>query len=386
MARDVFDDIEIIDEGENLIEIDNDEKLEDEVEDTRTPEEIEAANLKEKEEAEKAGQIIVDNDEEPEEDEEIDDPEEDQEPGENDDLNPGKDSTDTLPPFATLLKESGILPDLELTDETEYNAEFLSKAIEDQVRKNEYADLDDSQKQLLEVIRDGGDVRQYLQYHQEEVDSQDKFEEITDDNAEEFLKAYYKLNGMSEEDAQDIIDEYAINQTTKAKAEKFKSRYDGLIKKQKEDFVKQTKAEAKAAQENSKKALEDLRKNIDSKGEIIKGVKLNKSMKDKLYNSLTKPLRYDDQGNAVTAFQETYQKDPVGTELLINYLHIITEGFTKMDAISYTANAKSGVVKEINAKLEQEKRTATASKGSAKRTNKNNNKTDIVSALKATFG
>jgi hypothetical protein len=92
----------------------------------------------------------------------------------------------------------------------------------------------------------------------------------------------------------------------------------------------------------------------------------------------TEPVGTDKNGNPQTAFQKTYSEDPNKTEAILNYIHYLTDGFTKMENITYAKTSKSQALKDLNEKLIQEKNNVSKITSN----NKNNNKQpNIYSAM-----
>lgn len=283
----------------------------------------------------------------------------------------------TLPPFAKSLKEAGILPDFELEEGQELTAETLVEAVREQIKKSEYSDLTEEQRDILEIMRSGGDVQEYLKYHQKEETVQKQFDVITDANAEEFTKKYYKLKGLSDEEITDIIDERVINGTLKERAENLKPSYNKILKEEKKKQVELSKQREAQIQKEIEQNLNNFKELINTTDELIKGHKLTQSVKDKVYDLGTKPVETKN-GEPVTALQKAYQEDPLGTEFKLNYLYLITDGFTKMENLSSSKSSKSTALQELNERLEQERRMSGGMRSSA--SNNNNNKPSILDA------
>jgi hypothetical protein len=156
-----------------------------------------------------------------------------------------KDSTNTLSPFAQTLKEEGVLPDLNLKDEDgndiELTGEVLINAVKEQIKKSEFADLNQDQKNILEIIRSGGDVSSYLNLHKKQIDSSEKYSEINDENAEEFAREYFAMKGLSKEEIDDNIDDMTINNTLVDRMKKYKPNYDKAVEDNKKASVEAAK-------------------------------------------------------------------------------------------------------------------------------------------------
>ena len=300
-----------------------------------------------------------------------------------------EDSTNTLIPFANALKEEGILSDLDfLTNEegedVEITGELLVEAVRKEIKKNEYADLDEDAKNILDIVRAGGDVSAYLTNYNERQQSAENFSTITEENAEEFTRKLLKLEGLSDARIDEMIDDRTINNTLVSRAQKDLPTYKKLLDDNAKASIQAAKAKEEADEQAYEQSLNNFKEHIESQDEIIKGQKLNKSVREKIYNLATQPVGVDKQGNPVTAFQKTYSEKPLETETVINYLYLLTDGFTKLEKLSSSTNSTSTALRELNNKLDQEKNNVAGIK-SGTQNNNNNNKPDILSAIDKMF-
>lgn len=285
-------------------------------------------------------------------------------------------TTDTLPPFAKALKEAGVLPDFDINEEG-VTAEALIEAVREQVKKNELSDLDDNQRELLGIIRSGGDVSKYLDYYQKGVQAKEQFKEITNDNAEAFTREYFTMKGLSQEEIDDIIDDRVINGTLLEKAKRDKEPYNKLLEDKRKEELTRTEQQKLKEQKEIEENLGAYKKIIDSADEFIKGTKLTQAQKEKIYDLGTKPVTTKD-GQPMTALQKAMVDDPLGMEAKLNYLYLVTDGFKKMDNLSYSKTSKTTAIQELEEKLEQERNRG---KGLSSPKNKTNNKPSILSAI-----
>lgn len=295
-----------------------------------------------------------------------------------------KDSTNTFIPFAQTLKEEGVLSDLSFKDEEgndieDITGEVLVNAIRNEIKKNEYADLNEDQKNILEITRNGGDVSKYLEVYQSEKNSEEQFQEITEDNAEAFTRELLKLEGTNPNRIEDIIDDRTINGTLLEKAKKEKNYFKELINKNKQKEVEVSKQQSQVQKEAQEKQLNEFKELVEKTETIIKGETLNKTTREKIFNLATQSAGVDKNGNPITAFQKSYMENPNDMEIKLNYLYAVTDGFTKMENLSRSDKAKTKAIQDLDKKLQQE-RNNMVGKTSTGKTN-NNNKPDILSAL-----
>lgn len=303
-------------------------------------------------------------------------------------LDSDEESTNTLSPFATALAEQGILSDSSVAElkakleeeDGKITASDLLDAVNKEIEAREFADLNDDAKGLVEVLRNGGDVRQYLTAYQAQRDSEEKYQEITDDNAKDFLNEYYQLRGFSKEEALDMVEDLEVTGKLTEKAKENKPRYDRIVKESKENSVEQAKARKQQEAKAKEDALNELKEKVYGTKELVKGHTLNKSVKDKLFDLITKPTEKGENGQPVTKFRKAYEENPLEVEMYMNYFFMLTDGFKDLSKLTSTKANRSSAVNELDKKLEQERKTSQGKKGSPKQNN-NSNKSDILDAL-----
>lgn len=233
--------------------------------------------------------------------------------------------------FASILADEGVL----LTDEVEKitDAKTFLEAIKTTVKQNEFSDLNDKQKKALEAFRAGVPVEEY-------VESANQME-ILDSIKEEHI------NGETEESLKlrkDLIVENMMRKGfTETKAERYAEMHvdAGSDKEEALDAHTSLKAIAnidiekrladKAEKERKaaeKKAAfqEELKKSVETV-DIIPGMKLNSSLRGKVYESMTTPAVTTKDGRAYDAVMTNWTKDQ-SYKMKVHALHVITKGFT----------------------------------------------------------
>lgn len=119
----------------------------------------------------------------------------------------------------------------------------------------------------------------------------------------------------------------------------FNERYQGIIKKGQENDRK--------FKEDTRKQSEDLRKSIVESNEgIFNDVGIDKKTRQRIYDSISKPVWQDENGHWYTALQK-YQMEH-NTDFLKNVamFFVMTDGFTKLDNV-----INKQVQKKVNTKI-----------------------------------
>lgn len=253
--------------------------------------------------------------------------------------------------IASALKEEGILSDLD--DETLSKIESpedFAEAMEAQLK----AQLDERQKRIDEALQVGiepDEVRKYegtISYLNTITE-----DAIIDESAEgeklrkqlifqDFLNRGFSKERAQRETQKSISSGSDIEDAKEALAsnkEYFKQEYDNII------------AEAREAEEAEKARLKkeaaDLKKAILEDKEVFEGLELDKTTREKVYNSISKPAYRDPEtGEYLTAVQK-YERDNRPDFLKkLGVLFTLTDGFTNLDKLVKPA-AKKQVRKSL---------------------------------------
>ena len=240
--------------------------------------------------------------------------------------------------IASALKEEGILSDLD--DETLSKIESpedFAEAMEAQLK----AQLDERQKRIDEALQVGiepDEVRKYegtISYLNTITE-----DAIIDESAEgeklrkqlifqDFLNRGFSKERAQRETQKSISSGSDVEDAKEALAsnkEYFKQEYDNII------------AEAREAEEAEKARLKkeaaDLKKSILEDKEVFEGLELDKTTREKVYNSISKPVYRDSEtGEYLTAVQK-YERDNRPDFLKkLGVLFTLTDGFTNLDKL-----------------------------------------------------
>lgn len=240
--------------------------------------------------------------------------------------------------IASALKEEGILSDLD--DETLSKIESpedFAEAMEAQLK----AQLDERQKRIDEALQVGIEPNEIRKY-EETISYLNTITEdaIIDESAEgeklrkqlifqDFLNRGFSKERAQRETQKSISSGSDVEDAKEALAsnkEYFKQEYDNII------------AEAREAEEAKKARLKkeaaDLKKAILEDKEVFEGLELDKTTREKVYNSISKPVYRDPEtGEYLTAVQK-YERDNRPDFLKkLGVLFTLTDGFTNLDKL-----------------------------------------------------
>ena len=240
--------------------------------------------------------------------------------------------------IASALKEEGILSDLD--DETLSKIESpedFAEAMEAQLK----AQLDERQKRIDEALQVGIEpdkVRKYegtISYLNTITE-----DAVIDESAEgeklrkqlifqDFLNRGFSKERAQRETQKSISSGSDIEDAKEALAsnkEYFKQEYDNII------------AEAREAEEAEKARLKkeaaDLKKAILEDKEVFEGLELDKTTREKVYNSISKPVYRDPETGEYLTVVQKYERDNRPDFLKkLGVLFTLTDGFTNLDKL-----------------------------------------------------
>lgn len=247
-------------------------------------------------------------------------------------------SPDFYSSIATALVEDGIfqnLDDIELSEvkTAEDFAEFVSSQIKSQ--------FDERQKRVDEALSVGVEPTE-IQKYESYLSTLDKITEESiskEDEAGENLRKNliyqdYVNRGMTKERALKYVersfkagtDLEDAKEALQSNKEFFKSQYDELINKAKEEEQKERETQKKQAEE-FKAAILDSKKAF---GEI----ELDQATRQRVYDSVTKPIYTDPEtGERLTAIQKYEAENKTEFMKNLGLVFVLTDGFKKLDGL-----------------------------------------------------
>jgi hypothetical protein len=275
--------------------------------------------------------------------EEVEDDEEDavdetpEEPSSDKENSPQKSKSKTsspLTPYAQLLVDEGVLPNLDVKT-FDGTADALKEAMINEIigAVDGYKEsLPDRIKNLINNYEDGVPFEKLLELDKSETD----IAKVTTESIEDDVSLQKKLvidylkrtTKFSDSKITKVVNDYEDKGELEDEA---KTSYDELktmVAKQKEDEVKSVANQRKLDEDNRKKELIALQEKVKTTTEIIPGMKLNDKVKSSVFASMTTPVGYDQNGRAVNRIVAARMENPIEFEMKLHYLFEITKGFT----------------------------------------------------------
>lgn len=290
---------------------------------------------------------VIDNDPTPpnaNNDSNIDDDSEDQDQDDNkegDDSDDGEKLSDEellFNQFANELYKKGILDSYENIK----SEDDLYEAFQESIRANEFKDLTEQQKIVLEAFRNGIPEEDIILNQKEIADySGISIEDIETKSSlrENILMKFYLSKGMDEKEAKDLASvindsSAAIEKTTDA-LNKLKEEAATYLERQKEENERLQQEQIKEMQ----KTIESIQGKIKSI-EKIDNMKISEGVRNRAFETLTKPVGVDDYGNQYNKIAKDRMEDPVDFEARVALFYELTNGFRDFKNISKTIQTK----------------------------------------------
>jgi len=292
-------------------------------------------------------------------------------PAQSDEASPTSNEESTLTFLASALQEAGVFSSLEEEDlENIVDADSLISAVEKQIKSNELADLTEDQKEYITALRSGVPHADYAQrkYNTAEYESiSDEIisEEGKDQLRAELIKRSFLIKGFDEKTSK----EYALLALQSPDAvDKAIAAKNALVaqgKKAMQDEIDNKAAELQNRRKKEEDLLSSLKSKVNETSEIIPGIKVNSRTKDKIFSSMTVPVKVNETGDPLNEVMDEYATNSE-YKLKVHALHILTNGFTDFSKIS--KSSKSKAVKELDAKLKSN--TSSGGSGRVRSSNK----------------
>lgn len=289
------------------------------------------------------------------EDENINDSSEDQDDpetvaeSEEDDQEGGDDnnSPNLYSSLASVLSEQGLLPSFDLDNNKIESIDDISAALRNEVDSNVKQRLVESLgEDGYEAIMNGVPLTQLADYKSKQESLNSITEEAIAADLELGKKVIYQdyINqGMSEERAQKllkrIIDsgDEAILEDSKESLESLKAFEAKQLEQTKEQNLKLRQAQEKEQAELDK----NLKNKIYNSDELIKGVKLTKAIKDKVYSSMTEIVGKNDNGIGENKLMKSRRENPLEFDTKLYYVYELTNGFTDFSKVINTTKTSA---------------------------------------------
>lgn len=118
--------------------------------------------------------------------------------------------------------------------------------------------------------------------------------------------------------------------------------------KQYNDLIEEGQKAIEEEKSRLRKEASDLKKSLLEDKEVFEGMPLDKSLRQKAYDNITKPIYKTKDGEVLTAIQKYEFENPVEFRKYLSVLFTVTDGFKNLDTL-----VKSKVKKEVKNSLKE---------------------------------
>lgn len=254
--------------------------------------------------------------------------------------------------ITSALRDEGIFPDLddEAVKKIQTPEDFV-ELIENTINSK----LDERQKRIYDALSNNVEPEAIRAYEQTLSNLDNITDDLIKDESEkgealrkQLIYQDFLNRGYSKERAQREVkksfdagtDLEDAQEALKGNKEYFKSKYDSLLK--------EAEDESKQYKEDVKKEAESLKKVMLEDKEVFEGLSIDKSIRQKAYDNITKPVYKTEDGQYMTAIQKYAAENPVDFKKNLGILFTMTDGFKSLDKL-----IKGKVRREVSQSLRE---------------------------------
>lgn len=270
------------------------------------------------------------------------------------------DKGDTSPKSSTTLQNQNkwqllsnslredLFPDL---DEGEIKKVKSAQDFADLMQEQIRAQFDERQRRIDDALNaqvEVTDIQRYENYIQQlESISEDDINDESE-RGETLRKALirdsYLLNNMSQEKANKLVEQsFKANSDIEDAKEALETNIK-LAKQQYQGMIDAAKKEKEEQQKKLAKRSEDLKKSILEDDKIFKDLEINKNVRQKIYDNISRPVYKDPETKELlTAVQKYERENPDDFLKYASLFYTLTDGFKNLDNL-----VKGKVKKELS--------------------------------------
>jgi hypothetical protein len=253
--------------------------------------------------------------------------------------------------WAEFCSERGLI-DIEDGEEVGDSEEYLITKFNqkvDKVVKNYKENLPAPIKELLDAYEQGIPVDELMEREARIAEfSQIDKEKLAEDVSlqKELVKSYLRSQDYEEDEIQSKIEKYEDNLMLEGEAAFALKKLVKLEQQEKAYMVEQTKKAQEAQMKQYQERVDNFKKSVMDKEEIIAGIPLTKEQKEKIINMTTKPVSMLKDGTPVTALKKMELEDP---DFLTKLAYVA--GVLNWDLSTVERKAATKAARQVKAKV-----------------------------------
>ena len=254
--------------------------------------------------------------------------------------------------IAKALRDEGVFPDL--SDDTLKDikdAEAFRKMFDDHVANS----LSERQKRIDAALNGGADTEEIRNYNNDlsineflnAKDTLDRLESESEDGEnlrKQVMYQDYINRGFSEERAKKLVMKSIDDGTDIDDAKEALNSCRDYYGKRVENYQQELENRKKTLKAQEEQQYSNLKKQIIDTEDFFGGVKVEKSIRQKAYDALTKPVYKDEDGNFLTAMQKYQRENPMDFMKNVALMYSLTDGFKNVERLT-KSKVKAGIKK-----------------------------------------
>lgn len=261
---------------------------------------------------------------------------------------------DSVKQWAAVYKEKGMLPEEVDTEEIQDFDDLLEKLQEQQLLASQALvesyknSLPDKIKQLVETWEEGAEEEAFnkvLATKKEQV----KLEKLDEDSIKgnidtqkAILKTYLlKTTKLTEEKIDKHISRLESIEELEEEALTTAKELKDLLQNEEQEIKEKVKQNQIKRAEQAIKQKENLKSTISKTKAIIGDIQVTDGEKKEIENYLFNPVAKDQNGNPIFYIQKLMLDNPEEMTVKLNYLAVVTKGFTDWSKITKKAETKA---------------------------------------------
>lgn len=254
--------------------------------------------------------------------------------------------------IAKALRDEGVFPDL--SDDTLKDikdAEAFRKMFDDHVANS----LSERQKRIDAALNGGADTEEIRNYNNDlsineflnAKDTLDRLESESEDGEnlrKQVMYQDYINRGFSEERAKKLVMKSIDDGTDIDDAKEALNSCRDYYGKRVENYQQKLENRKKTLKAQEEQQYSNLKKQIIDTEDFFGGVKVEKNIRQKAYDALTKPVYKDEDGNFLTAMQKYQRENPMDFMKNVALMYSLTDGFKNVERLT-KSKVKAGIKK-----------------------------------------
>lgn len=263
-------------------------------------------------------------------------------------------SPDLYKSLVTVLADEGVLSEVDSEKEIK-SIDDVIELVKGEIKRQEFSDLNDLQKEALEAYRAGIPVERFNKQKEVETRLNEIDEEsiATDENLrKQLIFQEFKTKGFSDEKAAKLTKR---SFEADEDVEDAKAALNSLKENLKEKFESE-KLELEKERQKILKQEQERQTNIKNKvfgtDEIIKGYKINEGLKKKIFSEIYNPTNINpDNGKKENNLMKYQRENPEDFMHKLYYLWTATKGFENFEY--FQNKERSNGIKDLENALKQ---------------------------------